>query len=165
MGFMEEVGLGKGFEKRRPGGSEYWEWRGVLSAVGTPWVMFWVPDARSWQLPRAKRQAQQEPGRAGRRDSQQQRQGVSWGKRGVPLEVVGVGAPRPSLATLTFLPLPSALALEEKRLEARIAQLEEELEEEQGNTELVSDRLKKANLQVGSWAPPHPGPQQKPSDA
>lgn len=42
-----------------------------------------------------------------------------------------------------------ALALEEKRrLEARIAQLEEELEEEQGNTELVNDRLKKANLQV-----------------
>lgn len=46
--------------------------------------------------------------------------------------------------------LPRALALEEKRrLEARIAQLEEELEEEQGNTELVNDRLKKANLQVG----------------
>ena len=48
------------------------------------------------------------------------------------------------------LPSPRALALEEKRrLEARIAQLEEELEEEQGNTELVNDRLKKANLQVG----------------
>ncbi|XP_024599212.1 myosin-9 [Neophocaena asiaeorientalis asiaeorientalis] len=46
-------------------------------------------------------------------------------------------------------PTPSALALEEKRrLEARIAQLEEELEEEQGNTELVNDRLKKANLQI-----------------
>lgn len=45
---------------------------------------------------------------------------------------------------------PRALALEEKRrLEARIAQLEEELEEEQGNMELVNDRLKKANLQVG----------------
>lgn len=42
-----------------------------------------------------------------------------------------------------------ALALEEKRrLEARIAQLEEELEEEQGNTEIINDRLKKANLQV-----------------
>uniref|UniRef100_K7FYE1 Myosin-9 n=1 Tax=Pelodiscus sinensis TaxID=13735 RepID=K7FYE1_PELSI len=42
-----------------------------------------------------------------------------------------------------------ALALEEKRrLEARIAQLEEELEEEQSNTEMVNDRLKKANLQV-----------------
>lgn len=51
--------------------------------------------------------------------------------------------------------LPRALALEEKRrLEARIAQLEEELEEEQGNTELINDRLKKANLQVGTggWA-------------
>lgn len=50
-----------------------------------------------------------------------------------------------------------ALALEEKRrLEARIAQLEEELEEEQGNTELINDRLKKANLQVSpmtaAWA-------------
>lgn len=46
---------------------------------------------------------------------------------------------------------------EKRRLEARIAQLEEELEEEQGNTELVNDRLKKANLQVGrlaSWALP-----------
>uniref|UniRef100_A0A7M4FNR1 Myosin-9 n=1 Tax=Crocodylus porosus TaxID=8502 RepID=A0A7M4FNR1_CROPO len=42
-----------------------------------------------------------------------------------------------------------ALAMEEKRrLEARIAQLEEELEEEQSNTEMVNDRLKKANLQV-----------------
>lgn len=58
--------------------------------------------------------------------------------------------------------LPRALALEEKRrLEARIAQLEEELEEEQGNTELINDRLKKANLQVSTrpaaglahWAP------------
>uniref|UniRef100_A0A7M4FMG8 Myosin-9 n=1 Tax=Crocodylus porosus TaxID=8502 RepID=A0A7M4FMG8_CROPO len=42
-----------------------------------------------------------------------------------------------------------SLAMEEKRrLEARIAQLEEELEEEQSNTEMVNDRLKKANLQV-----------------
>lgn len=56
-------------------------------------------------------------------------------------------------------PLPSALALEEKRrLEARIAQLEEELEEEQGNTELVNDRLKKANLQVSGGALCAPGP-------
>lgn len=55
-------------------------------------------------------------------------------------------------------PLPSALALEEKRrLEARIAQLEEELEEEQGNTELVNDRLKKANLQVSGGALCAPG--------
>lgn len=37
---------------------------------------------------------------------------------------------------------------EKRRLEARIAQLEEELEEEQGNTEIINDRLKKANLQV-----------------
>lgn len=46
---------------------------------------------------------------------------------------------------------------EKRRLEARIAQLEEELEEEQGNTELVNDRLKKANLQVGSRASLHTG--------
>ncbi|XP_075888707.1 myosin-9-like isoform X2 [Nelusetta ayraudi] len=37
---------------------------------------------------------------------------------------------------------------ERRRLEARIAQLEEELEEEQCNTELVNDRLKKATLQT-----------------
>lgn len=43
----------------------------------------------------------------------------------------------------------SAQAAEERRrLEARIAQLEEELEEEQCNTELTNDRLKKAMLQV-----------------
>lgn len=55
-----------------------------------------------------------------------------------------------------FLDLCRALALEEKRrLEARIAQLEEELEEEQGNTELINDRLKKANLQVGAGWPGH----------
>nr|KAF6374651.1 myosin heavy chain 9 [Pipistrellus kuhlii] len=40
-----------------------------------------------------------------------------------------------------------ALRLEKWRLEARIAQLEEELEEEEENTKLVNDRLKKANLQ------------------
>lgn len=51
-----------------------------------------------------------------------------------------------------FLLYLRALALEEKRrLEARITQLEEELEEEQSNTELVNDRLKKANLQVFAW--------------
>lgn len=43
---------------------------------------------------------------------------------------------------------------EKRRLEARIAQLEEELEEEQGNTELINDRLKKANLQVGARPSP-----------
>ena len=56
---------------------------------------------------------------------------------------------------------------EKRRLEARIAQLEEELEEEQGNTELVNDRLKKASLQVGCWAslPPGPPSRSHPSDA
>uniref|UniRef100_A0A8C9W5J0 Myosin-9 n=1 Tax=Scleropages formosus TaxID=113540 RepID=A0A8C9W5J0_SCLFO len=45
--------------------------------------------------------------------------------------------------------LCSSLNSEEKRrLDARIAQLEEELEEEQSNMELLNDRLKKALLQV-----------------
>uniref|UniRef100_A0A673CPS7 Myosin-9 n=1 Tax=Sphaeramia orbicularis TaxID=375764 RepID=A0A673CPS7_9TELE len=41
----------------------------------------------------------------------------------------------------------SLLTDEKRRLEARIAQLEEELEEEQINTEMVNDRLRRANLQ------------------
>ncbi|XP_037646930.1 myosin-9-like isoform X1 [Sebastes umbrosus] len=40
------------------------------------------------------------------------------------------------------------VAEERRRLEARIAQLEEEVEEEQCNTELTNDRLKKAMLQT-----------------
>ncbi|XP_041736350.1 myosin-9-like isoform X1 [Coregonus clupeaformis] len=40
------------------------------------------------------------------------------------------------------------IAEEKRRLEARIAQLEEELEEEQCNTELVNDRLKRTLLQT-----------------
>ena len=43
------------------------------------------------------------------------------------------------------------MAEEKRRLEARIAQLEEELEEEQCNTELVNDRLKRALLQVSFY--------------
>lgn len=39
---------------------------------------------------------------------------------------------------------------EKRRLEARIAQLEEELEEEQGNMELLNDRFRKSTLQV-NW--------------
>ncbi|KAK2119655.1 hypothetical protein P7K49_001041 [Saguinus oedipus] len=39
-----------------------------------------------------------------------------------------------------------------RRLEARITQLEE-LEEEQGNTELINDRLKNANLQIDQINP------------
>lgn len=46
-------------------------------------------------------------------------------------------------------------------MEARIAQLEEELEEELGNTGLENNRLKKADLQVGgaraAWHFPAPG--------
>lgn len=44
--------------------------------------------------------------------------------------------------------LSAQVVEERRRLEARIAQLEEELEEEQCNTELTNDRLKKALLQV-----------------
>ncbi|XP_058495843.1 myosin-10-like isoform X2 [Solea solea] len=44
----------------------------------------------------------------------------------------------------------SSLLEEKRRLEARITQLEEELEEEQGNTEMVNDRLRKTTLQVES---------------
>lgn len=57
-------------------------------------------------------------------------------------------------AKLTVCLPSSALAAEERRrLEARIAQLEEEVEEEQCNTELMNDRMKKAMLQVGQTAP------------
>ena len=45
--------------------------------------------------------------------------------------------------------LTSAQIVEERRrLEARIAQLDEELEEEQCNSELINDRLKKSMLLV-----------------
>lgn len=44
---------------------------------------------------------------------------------------------------------------EKRRLEARIAQLEEELEEEQSNMELLNDRFRKTAIQVrtrgGGW--------------
>lgn len=42
----------------------------------------------------------------------------------------------------------SSLLEEKRRLEARITQLEEELEEEQGNMELLNDRFRKTNMQV-----------------
>uniref|UniRef100_A0A8C8I4X6 Myosin heavy chain 10 n=1 Tax=Oncorhynchus tshawytscha TaxID=74940 RepID=A0A8C8I4X6_ONCTS len=45
----------------------------------------------------------------------------------------------------------SALMDEKRRLEARIAQLEEELEEEQGNMELLNDRFRKTT--IGAAAP------------
>lgn len=49
----------------------------------------------------------------------------------------------------SFIPSRNTLQDEKRRLEARIAQLEEELEEEQGNMEAMSDRVRKATLQVG----------------
>lgn len=48
--------------------------------------------------------------------------------------------------------LRNTLQDEKRRLEARIAQLEEELEEEQGNMEAMSDRVRKATQQVGAGA-------------
>lgn len=55
-----------------------------------------------------------------------------------------------NFSSLCFVPscLSAQVVEERRRLEARIAQLEEELEEEQCNTELINDRLKKAMLQV-----------------
>uniref|UniRef100_A0A803VLX6 Myosin heavy chain 10 n=1 Tax=Ficedula albicollis TaxID=59894 RepID=A0A803VLX6_FICAL len=47
----------------------------------------------------------------------------------------------------------SALLDEKRRLEARIAQLEEELEEEQSNMELLNERFRKTTLQVSQGVP------------
>uniref|UniRef100_H2RW08 Myosin heavy chain 10 n=1 Tax=Takifugu rubripes TaxID=31033 RepID=H2RW08_TAKRU len=44
--------------------------------------------------------------------------------------------------------ISNTLMDEKRRLEARIAQLEEELEEEQGNMELLNDRFRKTTMQV-----------------
>ena len=44
----------------------------------------------------------------------------------------------------------AALLEEKRRLEARIAQLEEDLDEEQSNAEMVNERARKSALQVGS---------------
>lgn len=53
------------------------------------------------------------------------------------------------LPTKMSPPTLSSLTVDEKRrLEVRIAKLEEELEEEQLNTEMVNDRLRRTTLQV-----------------
>lgn len=39
---------------------------------------------------------------------------------------------------------------EKRRLEMRISQLEEDLEEEQGNAELIAERHRKTTLQVSA---------------
>lgn len=57
----------------------------------------------------------------------------------------GGWSPRPACISLR-----NTLQDEKRRLEARIAQLEEELEEEQGNMEAMSDRVRKATQQVGA---------------
>ena len=49
----------------------------------------------------------------------------------------------------------SALLEEKRRQEARIAHLEEELEEEQGNMELLNERFRKTSMQVLSPSPVH----------
>lgn len=54
----------------------------------------------------------------------------------------------PLIVFLSFSSCSSQLADEKRRLEARIAQLEEELEEEQLNAEMVNDRMKRATMQV-----------------
>ena len=43
----------------------------------------------------------------------------------------------------------TALLEEKRRLEARIAQLEEEVDEEQSNAEIANERARKSALQVG----------------
>lgn len=54
-----------------------------------------------------------------------------------------------SVLTLWIMfPDRSALLDEKRALEARIAQLEEELDEEQSNMELLNDRYRKYTLQV-----------------
>lgn len=57
------------------------------------------------------------------------------------------------LCACPFLVPRSALLDEKRRLEARIAQLEEELEEEQSNMELLNDRFRKTTLQVPCGRP------------
>jgi len=51
---------------------------------------------------------------------------------------------------LVFVCARTALLEEKRRLEARIAQLEEEVEEEQSNAEIANERARKSALQVGS---------------
>lgn len=55
---------------------------------------------------------------------------------------------RASVGDPAWLFSRTALCEEKRRLETRVSQLEEELEEEQGNSELVAERLRKATLQV-----------------
>lgn len=52
------------------------------------------------------------------------------------------------LFSAVFHACRSALADEKRRLEAKISQLEEELEEEQSNMEILNDRLRKSTQQV-----------------
>ena len=49
---------------------------------------------------------------------------------------------------MSFVLLRNSLIEDKRRLEARIGQLEEELEEEQSNVEILSDRTRKNTTQV-----------------
>ena len=53
MGIMEEAGLEKGFEKRRPGAQSTGNGEGGLSAVGAPVGHIPGSHGRSWQPPSA----------------------------------------------------------------------------------------------------------------
>lgn len=50
----------------------------------------------------------------------------------------------------------TALFDEKRRLESRVSQLEEELEEEQTNSELLAERQRKTALQVHTHTHTHP---------
>ena len=52
------------------------------------------------------------------------------------------------MLTLVSVCTRAAFLEEKRRLEARIAQLEEEVDEEQSNTELANERARKSTLQV-----------------
>lgn len=121
-------------------------WTAALKAVLVPVGDILGPCGRNWQplsvlSARPNRNEMSWPTRSPTAVAKGEPEGGSTGVPGGP----------PHLCRSLLLWVPRALALEEKRrLEARIAQLEEELEEEQGNTELINDRLKKANLQVSA---------------
>ena len=51
---------------------------------------------------------------------------------------------------MSILPFRSLMSDEKRRLETKVSQLEEELEEEQANVEILNDRLRKNQQLVGS---------------
>lgn len=57
---------------------------------------------------------------------------------------------RAAFSLLMFVCARAALLEEKRRLEARIAQLEEDLDEEQSNVEIANERARKSAMQVSS---------------